>query len=269
MHLRTLLVLGLVVGGSSACRPDAVEIAYRFEIGQTISYRMTARAEAQWDIGEPGAGSYQVAFEVTETVRSTDRDGAVVDVEMIPIPEDTREDGLPSPGLERRSFSLRLGEDGEVSEVLQLDGIEASVLDQDQLAFIGTYRPPLPPGPARLRDVWSDERRIRVGSSVRQIDTEGMLVGFRRDGDLRLARIEFTGRGPLEWVTTLPQGEAQLSGDAATAGTGLVDIDAGTIIEATSSTLGDFDVRVVPPGGLAPITGILHLDLRLSVERLD
>ena len=251
-----------------ACRPDAVEIAYRFEEGQTSSYRITAQAHAQWNIGEPGAGSYEVGFEVEETVTSADNDGAVVDVEMIPIPESTREDGLPSPGLESRSFSLRLGPNGEVLEVLQLDGIEASVLDQDQLAFIGTYRPPLPPEPARLRDEWSDERRIRVGSTVRQIDTTGTLIGFRRDGDLRLARIEFTGRGPLEWVTTLPQGEAQLTGEADTSGNGLVDIDAGTIVEATSSTRGDFDVRVVPPGGKAPITGILHLDLRLTVERL-
>jgi hypothetical protein len=258
----------LVVGVTTACRPDTVEIAYRFEEGQTISYRITGRAEARWDIGEPGAGSYEVGFEVEETVRSADGDGAVVDVEMIPIPESTREEGLPSPGLERRSFSLLLGPNGEVVEVLQLDGIAASVLDQDQLAFIGTYRPPLPPGETRLRDEWSDERRIRVGSTVRQIDTTGTLVGFGRDGDRRLARIEFTGRGPLEWVTTLPQGEAQLIGDAATNGTGLFDIDGGTIVEATSSTSGDFEVRVLPPGGRAPITGLLHLDLRLEVERL-
>lgn len=231
------------------------------------TYRITAHAEAEWDVAGRGRGSYDVSFDVTETVRSVEADGAVVVVEMIPIPAESREDGLPSPGLERRSFSLRLGTSGEVLEILQLDGIEASVLDHDELAFIGTYRPPLPGGTARLGDEWGDEGAIRLGSSFQQIETHGTLTGFNRSGDTNLALIEFTGRSPLEWFTGLPQGEAQLTGEASTNGTALLDIAAGSLDEATSSTRGDFTVRVLPGDGAAPITGTLRLDLALRVTR--
>lgn len=250
-----------------ACRPDSVRLGYHFEEGHTQTYRMTAHAEAEWDVAGRGRGSYDVSFDVTETVRSVEAGGAVVVVEMVPIPTESRENGLPSPGLVRRSFSLRLGTSGEVLEILQLDGIEASVLDHDELAFIGTYRPPLPEGAARLGDEWGDEAAIRLGSSFQQIETHGTLIGFSRSGDTNLARIGFTGRSPLEWLTGLPQGQARLTGEAATSGTALLDIAAGSLDEATSSTRGDFVVRVVPGDGAAPITGTLRLDLDLAVTR--
>jgi hypothetical protein len=268
VRVRIIVLVGIWLLTAAACRSDAVEIAYRFEEGRTTSYRMTATARAEWDIEEPGEGSYEVGFDVEETVRSVDSDGAVVEVEMNPVPARTEERGLPSPGLERRTFSLRLDPHGQVTEVLEVGGVAARVLDQEQLAFIGTYRPPLATGEVRLRDRWTNEGEIRVGSTFRQIVTTGTLVGFRRDGERRLASIEFTGAGPLEWTTALPQGSAQLIGEATTDGSGLIDIDDGTIVEAASSTRGGFDVRLVPPGGRAPITGTLQLDLRVLVERL-
>src|SRR5688500_19574035 len=100
---------------TGACLPDTVELAYSVEEGTTVAYRMTARAEAEWNVGEPGRGSYEVGFDIEETVTSDDEEGSILVVEMIPI--DAQENGLPSPGLERRSFSLRLGPDGEVIEV--------------------------------------------------------------------------------------------------------------------------------------------------------
>lgn len=249
-----------------ACRPDSVDLVYSFEEGSTQTYRMTAHAEAEWDIAGRGEGSYDVSFEVTETVESIDDEGSVVVVEMVPTGAEER--GLPSPGLERRSFSIRLGPNGEVLEVLRLDDVSASDLDQDELAFIGTYRPPLPENDVALGDAWSQEREIQLGKSSQEIETTGELTGFRRVGAHRLARIGFTGRSPLEWITALPQGEAQLAGDASTHGTALFDIGAGGLEEATSSTRGEFSVRVLPGDGEAPIVGTLRLDLELSVERV-
>lgn len=250
----------------TACLPETVELSYSFEEGTTISYRMTARAEAKWDVGGPGAGSYEVSFDIQETVTRVDADSTVLSVDMLPV--DAEENGLPSPGLEQRSFTLRVGPDGKVLEVLQLDGIEASALDHDELAFIGTYRPPLPGTPVRLGDEWADRRAIRLGPEVQEIDATGSLVGFARDGGQELARITFSGVSPLGWVTSLPQGEAQLNGDAETTGIALVDISDGSLDQASSSTRGRFDVRVIPGSGEAPITGTLNLDLELSVERV-
>lgn len=258
------LIIMMTIG---ACLPETVELAYSLEQGRTVTYRMTARAEAQWDVGGSGRGSYEVSFDIEESVTTVDDDESVLVVEMVPI--DAEENGLPSPGLERRTFSLRVGPEGDVLEVLQLDGIEASALDHDELAFIGTYRPPLPDGPVKLREEWSDQRAIQLGSEIQEIETTGTLIGFSREGQSELARVAFTGTSPLEWITNLPQGEAQLTGSAATDGTALFDIGAGALDEATSSTRGDFQVRVIPGSGEAPIAGTLHLDLELQVERVD
>lgn len=257
------LSLVLLVG----CLPDSVDLSYRFEEGTTRTYEMTAHAEAEWDVEGPGRGSYDVSFEVNETIQKVDVDGAVVVVEMVPT--GAEENGLPSPGLERRSFSIRLGPNGEVLEVLQLDGIDASAVDHDELAFIGTYRPPLPNGEVRLGDEWSDEREIRLGSDFQQIQARGELTGFRREGRAKLAKIHFTGTSPLEWITALPQGEAQLTGEATTDGAAMLNILEGYLEEAGSSTRGEFEVRVVPGDGAAPITGTLILDLDLTVERVS
>jgi hypothetical protein len=251
-----------------ACLPDTVELSYRFEEGATQMYRMTAHAEASWDVAGRGHGSYDVSFEVNETVQSVDEDGAVVVVKMIPDTEEAKESGLPSPGLEQRTFSLRLGPNGEVLEVLQLDGIRASVLDHDELAFIGTYRPPLPKGKVRLQDEWSDEREVLLGSTLQQIERTATLSGFRADGGSDLALIRFTGRSPLEWITSLPQGDAQLTGEASTRGRASFDIDGGSLDGASSTTTGRFDVRVLPGEGAAPIAGTLRLDLELRVTRV-
>lgn len=264
VKLRLLSLAIMVTVG--ACLPETVELAYSLEEGRTVTYRMTARAEAQWDVGGPGRGSYEVSFDIEESVTTVDADGSVLVVEMVPI--DAEENGLPSPGLERRTFSLRVGPEGDVLEVLQLDGIEASALDHDELAFIGTYRPPLPDEPVKLRDDWSDHRAIQLGSEIQEIDTTGTLVGFARAGESDLARVAFTGTSPLEWITNLPQGEAQLTGTATTEGTAMFDIAAGALDRATSSTRGDFEVRVIPGGGEAPIDGTLRLDLELLVERV-
>lgn len=262
LRICTALLLVLV-----ACRPDTVDLNYRFEEGSTQTYRMTAHAEAEWDLAGEGRGSYDVSFDVTETIESIGPEGSIVVVEMVPT--GARESGLPSPGLERRSFSLRLGTNGEVLEVLELDDIEASDLDQDELAFIGTYRPPLPEADVALGDGWTQARQIQLGTSFQEIETEGELTGFRRDGQVRLARFGFAGDGPLEWMTVLPQGQAELTGEASTSGTALFDIEGGSLQEATSSTRGDFNVRVLPGDGEAPIDGTLRLDLELTVERLS
>ncbi len=248
-----------------ACRDDAVVLAYRFEERSVVTYRMLARADASWNIESPGTGSYEASFEVTETVTSVDDDGAVVEVTMTPTA--IEEHGLPSPGLERRTFSLRLGAGGEVVEVLEVDDVVARALDQEEIAFIGTYRPSLPSGEVRLRQEWSAERDIRLGTSVRSLATTGELVAFRQQGGRSLARLGFTGESPLEWVMELPQGETELTGHAEMHGDGLFDITGGFLEQATSATRGHFDVRVLPEGGQAPITGTLELDLELTVQR--
>ena len=263
---RLLGAASLLVLAMSACRPDTVNLGYRYPPDGAITYRMQAHATASWNIGGEGGGEYDVTFEVTETVGSSDEGTATVSVVMVPL--EVQERGLPSPGSKERSFALEIGPNGEVLEVLEVDGVAADALDPDELAFIGTYRPPLPPEPVTLRDTWRAEREVALGAVFQQVVSEGELEGLRRDADGKIAHLRYEGEGPLVWTTTLPQGEAELTGEAVTASTADLDIDGGFLRAARSSTEGIFDVRVDPGGGRAPIVGTLELDLDLTLEKL-
>lgn len=265
MKARQLLAGALLLLGMAACRPDTVDLGYRYP-EESLEYRMRATAGAEWDIGGPGKGSYVVTFTVTETVQSADEDSAVVTVEM--VPESVEENGLPSPGSEERSFALRIGPNGEVLEVLEVDGVEADALDPDELIFIGTYRPPLPQDRVRLGDDWEAEQEVRLDSVFQQFVTTGQLESLDRDTQGRLARLHYAGEGPLVWSTELPQGQAELTGFADTTSNAELDIDGGFLRRANSSTSGRFEVRVEPGGQQAPITGTLELDLDLDLEKL-
>jgi hypothetical protein len=176
---------------------------------------------------------------------------------------------LPSPGAKERSFALRIDPNGEVLEVLEVDGVPAQALDPDELAFIGTYRPPLPVDPIRLRDTWRSEQEVQLGSVFQQVASIGELDGLRRDDEGRVARLTYSGEGPLVWATTLPQGEAELTGSASSDSEAELDLDGGFLRTASSTTSGTFEVRVDPGGERAPIVGTLRLDLELDLRKVD
>jgi hypothetical protein len=259
-----MLAVGLVAG---ACRSDTVSIEYRWVEGSSTTYRLTAEANAQWNVGTPGSGSYRVVFEVTEHVDSVTADAAEVSVEMTPL--EVEENGLPSPGAEGRSFSLRVALGGQVLEVLTVDGVSAAELDPAELAFIGTYRPPLPDERKGLSDSWETPAE-QTGSVFQQIETYGRLARLGRDREGKFAELDYRGTGPLVWTTSLPQGAAELTGTASTTSDVVFDLEGGYLRSGRSATVGDFEVRVVREGEhRVPIQGRLRLELDLEVTRVS
>jgi hypothetical protein len=255
----TLLVL-------PSCRSDKLALRYHFDPGTQLTYRLTADADAAWDIRGSGSGSYTVTFDVVEKIESVDSDGATVSVDMKPV--DVHETGLPSPGSAERTFTLKVGANGEVLQVIDVDDVPAAALDHDELAFIGTYRPPLPLDPVGLHQSWRSSQDVSLDLVSQRVLTDGRLLGLRREDD-RLAELGYEGHGPLTWQTTLPQGEARLNGTTTTEGRAELDVDGGFLNSASSTTHGEFDVRVTPTTGTVPITGTLTLDLHLAVQRSD
>jgi hypothetical protein len=262
------LVLSLTLLAGSACKSDEIDLSYRLEANTVLNYRLTARADASWDIGGQGSGSYEVIFDVTEAIRSEDSSGAIVDVVMMPVEGGIKEDGLPSPGPGERAFSLRVGANGEVLEILEVEGVPAAALDPNELAFIGTYRPPLPPDLIRLHDSWDAAQAVDAGNASQNIQTTGNLIALDVENGAPLAEIRYKGEGPLEYITALPQGEARLEGAATTTSTAAMNIEGGFLNEAQSITTGDFDVTVRTASGSAPIRGTLRLQLELDLEKL-
>jgi hypothetical protein len=250
-----------------ACRPDTVDLSYRFPAGQETRYRMEANANARWNLDGKGHGSYRAVFEVTERVtEDTDGGGTVVSVAMKPL--DVDEHGLPSPGLQSRSFSLRAGPNGEVLEVLEVDGVPAGALDNDQIGLIATYRPPLPLEPVPLNGAWNAEQQLELPSVFQQVATIGRLTRLDRDAGGRLAQLSYLGRGPLVRSIALPQGQADLTGSTVIRIDAQLDIDEGSLRQARSTTAGRFDVRVIPPDQRAPIVGSMQLDLEVRLVEL-
>ena len=227
---------------------------------------MEAHAQASWLLEGRGQGSYDAVFEVTERVEESSSGDNTVSVVMTPI--DVREDGLPSPGLDERTFSLRTGPNGEVLEVIEVNDVEAGVLDNDQVGLIATYRPPLPLQPVRLNETWNAHQQLQLPSVFQQIATIGRLTRLDRDADGALAQLAYSGRGPLVRTIALPQGEADLTGSTTIDIDAQFDIDEGILRQATSQSVGRFDVRVLPPDQRAPIVGALRLDLDVELEQL-
>ncbi len=264
--LRTVLVLLL---SFSACLSDEIDLAYKYDSPaiKNLTYIMEARAEARWDIGEPGSGSYRVRFEVSERIEPETDGTATVSVTMTPL--EVEEDGLLSPGSEERSFVLRLGRNGEKLEVLEIDGVPATSLDDDELALIGTYRPPLPLETVGLGDSWDAQQQLDLGSVFQQVATQGVLEGLHRDDrGNRIAELEYSGAGPVSQTLMLPQGAAALSGETDISLDAELDVDDGVLLTASSHTVGSFEARVVPRSEEAPIVGTLQLDLELELRRV-
>ena len=261
---RRLRALSCLLFVLAACRPDTVDLAYSFPEGAR-QYRLEAEISSHWDIGESGGGSCHVVLDVAESVREQEGDTAVVEVDMTPV--DVEEEGLGCP--RGGGFALRIDTNGRVLDVLEVEGVDVAELAQEEEAFIGTYRPTLPGEPVGLGDVWRSERQPKIGS-LAQLATKGELDALYMDDDGPVAELSYSGAGPLQWQTELPQGTAALGGTATTRATAKFDIDRGVLVAATSVLRGDFDVRVLPSsGGGTPLTGKLSLDLELTVSARD
>ena len=259
-RLLVVSVALLVIG----CRSDSVSLDYQYEPGSKLEYELVVTAQSSWDIAGRGRGSYKVTFDVSEVVESSDPEEAVIRISMTPT--DVVERGLPSPGNSPRSFTLRVGTNGEVLEVVAVDDVPAESLDPDQLALIGTYRPPLALDPVSLHDTWRSTQEVQVGPVFQQVDTLGTLEALDRDGQGKFARIDYTGDGPLSFTTTLPQGTAELTGSAKTTTAATFDLDDGILRSSNSTTEGNFEVRVVPALTGPPITGTLTFNLNLDLN---
>lgn len=265
VRLPAVLALTLL----ASCLPDTVLLSYRYAEGTELVYVMSVEARSSWDMsdGTSGSGSYSASFAVTETVGEVDEQGGLIEVVMRPT--EVTERGLPSPGRGIRAFTVRVAPDGTVVRVLRVNGVPAVDLDPEEIAVIGTFRPPLPHEDVALGDTWSARREVGSDHSLQQIALKGRLGALGVDAAGDYARIVLTGTGPVVWTTELPQGRANLTGDASVRSRATVGIGVGDLRTAATAISGDLEIRIVPEGVGVPITGRLTLDLRIAVRPQD
>lgn len=257
----------LLLTAFCACRPDTVTLTYRYEPGSERIYRLDATARATWDIAGMGRGSYHATFYVKEKVTSSRAGGAVLSVSMTPTR--IRQNGLPPPASQNRSFAVRVTNNGRVLEVLNVNGVPARALAAEELLFIGAYRPPLPLRPVALTDQWRSRQNTQLSAISQRISSVGRLESLAVDAHGELAEMSYSGSGPLVWRTELPQGAAGVAGSARSSSSALLDMDGGYLRRAASSTRGSFRVSVAQKDEATPLIGTMQLELRLRVESLQ
>ena len=275
MRRSLLPVLIVTVFLCAGCRPDTVELAYKFPEGSTLSYEMISSVRATWDFGTQGeeseeapgsrgGGSYEVVFDVTETVDSVDDGGATVTLTL----ERTKveQDNFPPPT--NSSFTVRVDRSGSVTDVLEVDGVAASLLEPEQTSVIRTYRPQLALVPVRLYQEWPGTQEFQ-GSEFQQLSLVARLERLDRDQEGDFAEFSYRGNGPLLGSFEMPQGTAELSGSATTRGDALLDLDNGVLRSARSSTVYEYEANVVPLDAGTPLTGPLTVEQDLAINLLD
>ena len=147
MHRLVCTVLAGLALLAVSCRPETVALAYQFPEGSSLSYEMVSSVRAEWDFGtgngeseeatsSSGEGSYEVVFDVTEEVESVDDSGAIVSLGLKRT--SVNQDNLTPPT--DSSFTVRVNEFGSVTEVIEVDGVAASLLEPEQKSTLFEHK---------------------------------------------------------------------------------------------------------------------------------
>jgi hypothetical protein len=258
-----LVPVALCLVALSACRSDRVDLTYKYAADSEVKYRLTTVAEARWNIeGRRGSGGYEITYDVTERIEQVKQGNAVVAVTMDVV--DFEERGLAAPG--RSSFKIRLGPDGEKLEVLDLDGVPATELAQEQLALINTFRPPLPIEPMPLHGTWSGRQAFDFPNVSQEIVAEGELTALRVSGERELAELDYAWDGPYQGTLTLPQGTAEFKGTEEVDAVAVFDLTGGFPRSQESTLVDRFDVAIQADDGSARRTGAYSAEIHSKLD---
>lgn len=248
-----------------ACRPETVDLVYRFPEGSRLHYELVSTVEASWDLEgrEPDRGSYRVVFDLVEAVESADEDGAIVSLDLNRT--SAEEDNFPAP--DDSSMTVGVANDGSVVEIVEVDGVAANFIEPERRSIIRTYRPQLASEPVRLYQEWSAEQGFQ-GPEFEQVSLVGKLEALNSDDQGNYAELRFRGSGPLIGTAEVAEGPAELDGELTTNIDASIDLEEGVLRSSSSTTTYDFDVSVTPQDTTNPTTGTLHIEETLELHRI-
>ncbi|MDQ3985089.1 MAG: hypothetical protein M3280_01130 [Actinomycetota bacterium] len=265
MHARPFLLVVALSMLLPACRPETVDLVYRFPEGSTLRYELVSAVKASWDLEgrEPDEGSYRVAFDLTETVESADQDGAIVSLDLTRT--SVEEDNFPPP--DSSSMTVGVATNGSVVEIVEVDDVPAGFIEPERRSIIRTYRPQLAAEPVRLYQEWPAEQGFQ-GPESEQVSLVGKLEGLDTDDQGDFAKLRFRGSGPLIGTAEVAEDTADLDGELRTNIEAMIDLEEGVLRSSSSITTYDFDVSVTPQDATNPITGTLHIEETLELRRV-
>ncbi|MDQ3354883.1 MAG: hypothetical protein M3507_10500 [Actinomycetota bacterium] len=268
LTLRRLAVTGLAgvlaATGLTACRPGTVRLTFRPEVGATYRYEVEVRTRSEVDLGrgDPEIREEDVVLSSEHTVLQSDDDGVLVRVL------------LQEPGAEDRIFEVVFDRAAQLEAVQSIEGVPDESLGTLGISEIFPAAAGAPPDrPLGPGASWTIDDAIQlpgVGAAT-ELTGSGRLVELAVVGDEEVARLASSARLPLESQVLGPNGALRLSGTQVTDYRATHDLDDGAVREATSDTVGRFDLEVGPPPGQAgsPVRGSLVVEVSSRTRLLD
>lgn len=259
-----IVALALVANGLTACAEGTVRLTFRPEVGAVYRYQVEVRTVSEVDLGtgRPDRREEDVVLTAEHTVLRSGDDG--VQVRVL----------LQEPGEPDRVFEVLFDRAAQLEGVQSIEGVP-----DDRLGTLGISEifpaaagappdRPLGPGASWIID---DAIQLPDGSTPTQLTGSGRLVELGVVDGHEVAMLASAARLPLESELPSPGGTLRLEGLQVTDYAATHDLADGAVREATSSTVGNFELAVVPPSGagLEPVTGSLLVRVSSSTRLMD
>lgn len=261
MTPRRWLTLGLATVLLAACDPDTVSIGFEPTPGAVYGYQSTVTSETTRILdGEDPATTRRIStILATQEVIDVDGDDVRVDVEI-------RRDG-EAP----RRFEVRFDRGAQLTGIDLIDGIPLESVGQQSLGDLFTAAVTAPDDTeVRPGDTWDFREIVRLPGDPFPVALEGSARV------VELGVIDGFDTATVESELTLPvRGRTQdtrtsLAGRQTVTLRVSYSLDDGSVVEATSTTVGTVDLEVQPPLGVIgpPIDGILRYEISTSTRRV-
>lgn len=262
LPVRVLLAVTLVAT-LSGCREGTVRLTFRPEVGATYRYELEVSTVSEVRIGPTGPERREEDVRLTaeHTVLRSGADG--VEVRVL----------LQEPGADDRVFEVVFDRAAQLEEVRSIEGVpdeRLGVLGIAEIFPAAVGAPPdrpLAPGAGWVID---GAVQLPAGAPDTRLDGSGRLVELGVVDGRRVASLESAARLPLEAVVPSANGELRLEGVQVTDYRATHDLDDGSVREASSTTLGRFDLEVAPPPGqqASPVPGFLIVEVTSRIRLL-
>ena len=259
-----VLLLGVaVMVGLPGCEPDTVRLTYRPQVGDVVRYevRVSAVTEARIGTAPLDRREETVLLTAEHTVVQAGSDGVRVQVV------------LTGDGEEDRRFVVVFDRSAQLQEVESIEGLPEEALGTFGIAEIFPAAAGAPPDEALAPgERWViDEAVLLPGATVpTALVGDGRLLELGVVDGEDVARIESHARLPLSAVRPSSRGELRLDGVQEGEYRATHDLDDGSVRTASSTTVGRYDIDVVPPpgSGARPVPGSLVVRVTSTTRRL-
>jgi hypothetical protein len=258
------LALALAATALVGCREGTVRLTFRPEVGAVYRYEVVVSTVSEVTLGQqaPEIREEDVVLTAEHTVLRAGDDG--VEVKVL----------LQEPGGPDRVFEVVFDRAAQLEEVQSIEGVP-----DDRLGTLGISEifpaaagappdRPLEPGASWIID---DAIQLPDGAAATQLTGSGRLVELAVEGGNEVARLASAARLPLVSMLAAPGGNLRLSGSQVTDYTATHDLDDGAVREATSNTVGSFDLEVGPPPGLGAeaVRGTLRVEVSSQTRLIE